>query len=224
LGVTGLATFSNSSNTGTLFVNGLTTLNNTTNQGTLGVTGLLTTTGISNTTNISTTNLFSCNVSLSSLQIYDPIQLSTGTFRYSTLTTLFALPNTSLLYFNNLVIGGAYVWPGQTISALNWTGLYQFGAPPSNYVEVTASQPINTYNITIFSNITGGTPPYSASMSPNTLETTANLFFTGTILNNPGSTGGSSGSGFVTFTLKDSSTPQFQRSVLYFWSLGGSPG
>jgi hypothetical protein len=181
----------------------------------------LNTTSISNTANISTNSLVTTSAFTSSITLYDPITISTGTFRYSTLTTLFALPNTSLLYFNNLVIGGAYVWPGQTIQALNWTGGCNGTTITPNIVNgnnITAS------NYFVVSNVTGGTPPYTLT------ETTATKILTippsggGLSTNSFSYTGappfgqivGSSQSNFngtynLTFTLTDNSTPKFVR-------------
>jgi hypothetical protein len=225
LGVAGLATFGNTSNIGTLGVAGLATFGNTSNTGTLGVGGtttlsVLNTTSISNTGNISTNSLVTDSAFLSSLTLYDPIHLSTGTFRYSTLTTLFALPNTSLLYFNNLVIGGAYVWPGQTIQALNWTGgCNEQTITPFILVDcnITAS------NYYIVSNVTGGTPPYTlietgSSLLTGESTTTALSTNTSSALSgaNFGQIRGQSQSNFfgninIRFTLTDSSTPMFVR-------------
>ena len=101
---------------------------------------------------------------VSSLSFYDIVTSSTGTFRYSTLTAsgLTALPPVSLLYFNNFVIAGAYVWPGQTISALNWSLPSVQG---SNYNATTLSNrfitSIQAGNIQVAQNVTGGTPPYT---------------------------------------------------------------
>jgi hypothetical protein len=236
------AFFLNTSNTGTLGVNGITTH-----------TGQVNTTSISNSGNISTNTLnvgqistiyinsdnaesrllnASESVSFPEAIIYDSNTFSTGTFRYSTLTTLFSLPDTSLLYFNNLVIGGAYVWPGQTISALDYTGLYEetiittFSG--AGRIGIPASAASNTFSRTIFSNVTGGTPPYAVVMDPNTLMTDVKVGFgslddnnAGVNLTNTSSiiTGSTSGPTNVTFTLIDSSTPRFVRSVVYSYKV-----
>ena len=249
LGVTGATTL-----TGTLTPTGgiitaggisnTSILSNTGNAilgGTLGVTGNTTlavtlTSGFSNTGAMCNSGLFSTNtlnagaMSNNNLTFYDQYTASTGTFRYSTLTTLVALPNTSLLFFNNFVVAGAYVWPGQTISALDWTGLYvdaggiypgagNIGIPPGN----------NSFNITIFSNVTGGTPPYTVSMSPNYLATNIIVGFgsTGLSLYTSSSTTSATnvGPSNVTFTILDSSTPRFQsRPVTFSWKTGAALG
>jgi len=188
----------------------------------------LNTTSISNTGNISTNTLFTTTALVSSLSIFDPITVSTGNFRYSTLTTLFALPNISLLYFNNLVIGGAYVWPGQTISALDWSGIWNetevgFTGVGNIFIPVNNSG----FSRTIFSNVTGGTPPYSVLMSPTDILTTRMGFgTTGVVLYTSTSTTAVTGLGpsNVTFTLIDSSTPRFQRSFNFVWKTANSAG
>ena len=163
-------------------------------------------------------------VSLSSLTIYEPITQSTGTFRYSTLTTLFALPNTSLLYFNDLVLAGAYVWPGQTISALNWTSgcngvqLVPAGYPGSKF---GIGCNINACNWSLVSNISGGSAPYLITDLNNMLAS-INLSVTASgtnigRLNHP--TGNFTtvaqfnGACNFNFILTDSSTPKFTRSL-----------
>ena len=225
------------SNTGTLGVQGLTTL------------GVVSTNSISNSGNISTNTLNAGQISsiysytdlaearliqvsetivFPQAVIYDSNdQASFGSFRYSTLTTLFALPNTSLLYFNDLVVGGAYVWPGQTISALDWTSLYTFGAPPSNYILVGATASGGAFSNSIFNDITGGTPPYAViSITPNDIMTIGKLGFgnganAGVVLYNSSVVGSSQTSpSNVIFTLADSSSPRFQRTVEYYWQIG----
>ena len=165
-------------------------------------------------------------VSLSSLTIYDPSTNTTGTFRYSTLTTLFALPDTSLLYFNDLVLAGAYVWPGQTISALNWTSgcngvqLVPAGYPGSKF---SNTNNIGGCNWSLVSNISGGSPPYFIN-DLNNMSTAINLrvidsggsigllnHLTGFLSNMPSN--GFNGTCNFNFTLRDSSTPIFTRSL-----------
>ena len=204
------------SNVGTGFFNGLLTVTN----GLTVASGVLNTTTISNTQTISTLALATCNAYVSSLTFFDPNHsaISTGTFRYSTLTTLFALPNTSLLYFNNLVIGGAYVWPGQTIQALNWTsGCNGVRLQPTtgNFGNGCNLSPCNWF---LVSGISGGSPTYSITdLNSPTLTASINLsvaasganigLITGTIANLPTATGNCN----FNFTLTDSSSPQFVR-------------
>jgi hypothetical protein len=109
---------------------------------------------------LSTNTLAATAATVSSLTFYDPINVSSGTFRYSTLTTLLALPNTSVLLFNNFVVAGAYVWPGQTIQSLNWTGgINQCNVGSGGTITVAGA--IAASNIfPIFTGLTGGTPPY----------------------------------------------------------------
>ena len=214
------------SNVGTGFFNGLLTVTN----GLTVASGVLNTTTISNTQTISTLALATCNAYVSSLTFFDPNHsaISTGTFRYSTLTTLFALPNTSLLYFNNLVIGGAYVWPGQTIQALNWTsGCNAVRLIPSAGL-FSANCNLTPCNWSLVTNISGGTPPYFINDLNNMSSITAgiNLYVTNTGLicnnttvcnglTNPDSSAGGNfvGSCNFAFTLTDSSTPKFTRSL-----------
>ena len=86
-------------------------------------TNLITACNISTWT-ISTQNAYATTLStafldvksgnVSSMLFYDPASSSTGTFRYSTLGMTVLAP-TSFLYFNNFIVAGAYVWPGQVI-------------------------------------------------------------------------------------------------------------
>jgi len=235
-GITGAAGISNTgllSNTGyayfgnTLGVTGAATFANT-----VGITNLLTTSaGISNTGLISTQTLNSGSIStlqlaatsatVSSLTFYDPTKsaFSTGTFRYSTLTTLFALPNTSLLYFNNFVVAGAYVWPGQLIQSLDWTTSLtnQTLQSVSNGNTFGTS---GTWTYYVASNVIGGSPPYSfldrsatalslvgLSISNNSANTAFGLL-TGTMLSNLTPT-------TFTVSLSDSSTPAFVRNISF---------
>jgi hypothetical protein len=211
LGVTGAATFAN----------------------TVGITNLLTTSaGISNTGLISTQTLNSGSIStiqlaatsatVSSLTFYDPTKsaFSTGTFRYSTLTTLLALPNTSLLFFNNFVVAGAYVWPGQLIQSLDWSSSLN-GQVLQNISNGNTFGLSGTWTYYVASNVIGGTPPYSftdrsvaptlaavgLSISNNSANTAFGLL-TGTMLSNLTPT---------TFNviLTDSSTPTFVRNISF---------
>ena len=133
-------------------------------------TNLITASNVSTAT-ISTNNAYMSNLSnntlngiagnFSNLTFYDGATLSTATFRFSTLTGLVTPQIVNLLYFNNLVFAGTNIWPGQTITALNWgmscngTALLEnlnnptFGTTGSNY---------NNYYIA--SNVTGGSGPY----------------------------------------------------------------
>ena len=102
---------------------------------------------------------------VSSLSFYDIVTSSTGTFRYSTLTAsgLTALPPVSLLYFNNFVVAGAYVWPGQMITALNWS-LPSVQGSNYNLTGTLSNRTISAIqagNIQVAQNVTGGTPPYT---------------------------------------------------------------
>ena len=97
----------------------------------------------------------------SNLTFYDGATTSTGTFRFSTLTGLVTPQIVNLLYFNNLVFAGTNVWPGQTITALNW-GMSCNGTslvtsiPTPTFASISAD--INNYYIA--SNVTGGSGPY----------------------------------------------------------------
>ena len=177
LGVAGTTTLAITSNTGTFGVLGVTTLG-VTNTGSISNSGVISTLGLNvgalSSINISTVNFAAGSVStlnldakaanVSSLSFYDIVTSSTGTFRYSTLTAsgLTALPPVSLLYFNNFVVAGAYVWPGQTIQGLNWTasynGLIQYTVTTGKTFQFAAA---DFPNCNLASNITGGTPPYT---------------------------------------------------------------
>ena len=235
VGVGGNASISNN-----LVVGGLTTL------------GVVSTNSISNSGNISTNSLnvgtistfilsagdiYASNVIAttlgiergsfdqiftSSIIIEDPNTLSTGSFRYSTLTTLFALPNTSLLYFNNLVVAGAYVWPGQTIQALNWAG----GLNGTNSLNILSGQTFglagcNYNNVYVASTITGGTPPYSFTDVSATTLATRGLSICNT---NPARFGLLFGTynGTIPTTynvlLTDNSIPKFTRNISFFFT------
>jgi hypothetical protein len=217
------------SNVGTSFFNGLLTATNgitaTAGTTTLGVT---LTSGFSNTGTLCNSGLISTNqlnagsISNINLTFREPFTASTGTFRYSTLTTLLAIPNTSLLYFNDLVVGGAYVWPGQTIQALDWAS----GLNGTNSFNILAGQTFGyntgTYsNIYVASNIFGGTPPYSFTdiSAPDTLSNrglsicnaTGRLgVLTGTVVSMPPTS--------FTVLVSDSSTPKFVRNVNFLFT------
>ena len=120
---------------------------------------------------ISTNNAYLSNLSnitlngragnFSTLTIYDGATTSTGTFRFATLTGLVTPQTVNLLYFNNFVFAGTNVWPGQTITALNW-GMScngtAFSTPiPTPTFGITATDITNYY---IASNVTGGSGPY----------------------------------------------------------------
>ena len=165
----------NFSNVGTLsntgaatFGGGLTVASGTT---TLQVT---LTSGFSNTGNLCNSGLISTNtlnagaISNNNLTFYDQYTASTGTFRYSTLTAvgLISIPPTSLLYFNNFVVAGAYVWPGQLISGLDQYIYSNITLLHTNAINITGSA-VRTFvatgganSICLCSNISGGTPPY----------------------------------------------------------------
>jgi len=109
---------------------------------------------------LSTNTMDSKAINISSLTFYDGTTLSAGTFNYSTNINLAALPNTSLLYFNNFIIAGAYVWPGQTITALNY-GLSCNASYSMLYTnESFGNGSSNINNFYIVSNAMGGTGPY----------------------------------------------------------------
>ena len=122
---------------------------------------------------MSTLQLTATSATVNTLNFYITGQsaFSTGTFRYSTLTALTALPNTSLLYFNNFVVAGAYVWPGQLIKALGWEYALDGSSSAVAGVGTTIGnvQIGNTFgasaatftNYYVASNVTGGTPPYT---------------------------------------------------------------
>ena len=122
LGVTGVTTLSN---TLTVSGNSPTTLGGTLSLSNTLSTNLITACNIS-TNSISNNFAFASVLSsvfldvksgnISSLRFYDGATTSSGTFRYSTLVSMTLLAPTSLLYFNNFVVAGAYVWPGQIIS------------------------------------------------------------------------------------------------------------
>ena len=146
----------------------------TTLGGTLSLSNTLSTNFITacniSTNSISTNNAYLSNLSnitlngragnFSNLSIYDGATTSTGTFRFSTLSGLVTPQIVNLLYFNNLVFAGTNVWPGQTITALNWdmscngTSLVVTSANP------TFGETSNISNYYIASNITGGSGPY----------------------------------------------------------------
>jgi hypothetical protein len=146
----------------------------TTLGGTLSLSNTLSTNFITaaniSTNSISTNNAYLSNLSnitlngragnFSNLSIYDGATTSTGTFRFSTLTGLVTPQTVNLLYFNNFVFAGTNVWPGQTITALDWgmscngTTLVVASANPT--FGVTS----NISNLYIASNITGGSGPY----------------------------------------------------------------
>jgi len=223
------------SNVGTSFFNGALTatggITGTAGTTTLGVT---LTSGFSNTGTLCNSGLISTNqlnagsISNNNLTFYEQYTASAGTFRFSTLTTLIALPNTSLLYFNNFVVAGAYVWPGQTIQALNWTTqsscngfqLKPAGYPGSKFANICN---ITTCNWFLASPITGGSPPYFFTDLNNMSSATTgiNLYVTntGAICNGSGGfcnapvAGGSqfNGSCNFNFILSDSSSPAFIR-------------
>ena len=178
---TGLLVSGNHSNTGNFSNVG--TLSNTgaaTFGGGLtvasGTTTLLVTltSGFSNTGNLCNSGLISTNtlnagaISNNNLTFYDQYTASTGTFRYSTLTAvgLISIPPTSLLYFNNFVVAGAYVWPGQLISGLDQYIYSNITLLHTNAINITGSA-VRTFvatgganSICLCSNISGGTPPY----------------------------------------------------------------
>ena len=133
--------------------------------------GTTTTAGLSNTGTMCNSGLLSTNtlnagaISNNNLTFYDQYTASTGTFRYSTLTTLVALPNTSVLLFNNFIVAGAYVWPGQTIKSLSWTGsINQCNLGNTASLASGAQSTLNAVTgsniFSIFTGVTGGTPPY----------------------------------------------------------------
>ena len=178
---TGLLVSGNHSNTGNFSNVG--TLSNTgaaTFGGGLtvasGTTTLLVTltSGFSNTGTLCNSGLISTNtlnagaISNNNLTFYDQYTASTGTFRYSTLTAvgLISIPPTSLLYFNNFVVAGAYVWPGQLISGLDQYIYSNITLLHTNAINITGSA-ARTFvttgganSICLCSNISGGTPPY----------------------------------------------------------------
>ena len=165
LNVTGVTTLTSSLN-----IIGNVTLGGTLSTNTVS-TNLITVCNISTWT-ISTNNSYSSNLSVNTLDVksatfsnlsfYDGATASTATFRFSTLTGLVTPQIVNLLYFNNLVFAGANVWPGQTITALNW-GMSCNGT--SNTIALAnptfgyggASNVMNYY---IASNVTGGSGPY----------------------------------------------------------------
>jgi hypothetical protein len=116
------------------------------------------------------------------------------------------------------------------ISALDYTELYEETIITSftgaGRIGIPASAASNTFIRTIFSNVTGGTPPYAVIMDPNTLAADVKVGFgsganAGVNLTNTSSiiTGSTSGPTNVTFTLIDSSTPRFERSVVYSYQV-----
>ena len=168
---------------------------------------------------------------VSSLSFYDIVTSSTGTFRYSTLTAsgLTSLPPVSLLYFNNFVVAGAYVWPGQTIAALDSYILSNTTVTHTNSITINGvpnatsfTAATGTFGIMVCSTISGGTPPYNITDTNLTGTTLCNLnlrYFVGTWPNNKfgyitGTYGGSSGVTYNTISaLTDSSTPPFTRYI-----------
>jgi hypothetical protein len=63
-----------------------------------------------------------------------------------------------LLYFNNLVFAGANVWPGQTITAINW----QISCNNTVYSPNTQTPTLtNGTGLFVASNINGGSGPYT---------------------------------------------------------------
>jgi hypothetical protein len=237
------AFFSNTSNAGTLGVGGNTTLgsvstNSISNSGNISTNSL--NVGIISTValyagDVYTSNVIATIVSsdsagigeliFSSATIIDPSTSSTGTFRYSTLTTLFALPNTSLLYFNNLVVAGAYVWPGQTIQALNWAG----GLDGITRFSILNNQTfglvgVNYSNVYVASTITGGSPPYSfTDVSVFTLASRG-LTISNAISNFGLLTGTYNGTSPTTYNvlLTDNSTPKFTRNISFIFTPNAS--
>ena len=186
---------------------------------------VLTTQNISNTGNISTNTLYAGSISNIDLTFREQYTASTGTFRYSTLTTLFALPNTSLLYFNNLVVAGAYVWPGQTIQALNWAGgldgITRFSILNTQTFGITGS---NYSNVYVASTITGGSPPYSfTDVSVFTLASRG-LTISNAISNFGLLTGTYNGTSPTTYNvlLTDNSTPKFTRNISFIFTPNAS--
>jgi hypothetical protein len=223
------------SNVGTSFFNGaLTATGGIT--GTIGTTtlGVTLTSGFSNTGTLCNSGLISTNqlnagsISNNNLTFYEQYTASTGTFRYSTLTTTFAIPNTSLLYFNNFVVAGAYVWPGQTIAALDSFIVSNVNSTRTAFIEmsgVPTSQSFlynsGTYSICLASTISGGTPPYfinDTSISGNSLCNMGLAFEVQTwpALRFGYLTGSFNGSRFTAITaLRDSSTPPFTRYITF---------
>ena len=146
----------------------------TTLGGTLSLSNTLSTNFITacniSTNSISTNNAYLSNLSnitlngragnFSNLSIYDGATTSTGTFRFSTLTGLVTPQIVNLLYFNNLVFAGTNVWPGQTITALNWDMSCNGTSLVVGSVNPTFGETSNISNYYIASNITGGSGPY----------------------------------------------------------------
>jgi hypothetical protein len=120
-------------------------------------------------------------VNVSSLSFYDGVTFSSGTFSYSTSINLAALPNTSFLYFNKFLFGGAYVWPGQTITSLNYAlscnGTYALAYTNESF----GSSGSNINNFYIVSNVSNGSGPYYLTEIGSTGRTLSyfNLLFGG---------------------------------------------
>jgi hypothetical protein len=146
----------------------------TTLGGTLSLSNTLSTNFITaaniSTNSISTNNAYLSNLSnitlngragnFSNLSIYDGATTSTGTFRFSTLTGLVTPQTVNLLYFNNFVFAGTNVWPGQTITALNWDMSCNGTTLEVALANPTFGETSNISNYYIASNITGGSGPY----------------------------------------------------------------
>jgi hypothetical protein len=215
---TGTSLFQITSNTGTLGVAGITQLTGLSNTGNFTNTGNLSNTGL-----ISTNQLNAGSISNNNLTFYDQYTASTGTFRFSTLTTLLALPNTSLLYFNNFVVAGAYVWPGQTIQALDWSSGCNGARLAPGGANFISGCNYNASNYYLVSNVTGGTPPYTIVETTPTYPLLSGALGLSTLNSSLLSgaqfgkiTGVANFSGYggtcnATFTLSDSSVPKFIR-------------
>jgi hypothetical protein len=181
-------------------------------------------------TSVSTLNLDMKAGNVSSLSFYDIVTSSTGTFRFSTLTAsgLTALPPVSLLYFNNFVIAGAYVWPGQTIAALDSYTVSNTTVTRSAFIDLgNVSNQTFAYagggggprSICLASTISGGTAPYfiqdtslgGISLCNNNLAFYNVAYGTNTFAYIAGTCGTLRNTAIVALT--DSSVPPFVRYI-----------